>query len=240
MRECFGAIPENYLVLDTETLCFGKGNLPVEIGHTLVEARKPITQRAYLIDWTRCPYVQEDWLRDQLAAVKDRMERDYMTGENTGRVYDVTYEKLRDEGKPYITVLQYYLDLVRRVTKRGFCAVGHNVKFDTELLSNTWSEFLGGKTFEFSDTCVWDTGSLYKASLMGLLPLPREPLEDFMHRARYAKAPGVKWNILHCIQSLGLIDQHGLNPSRLHGAGYDSYCTHLILESLRTMLETAK
>ena len=126
------------------------------------------------------------------------------------------------------------------MTKRGFCVVGHNVKFDCDLLTSTWSEYLNSETYHFDNACVWDTGSLYKASVLGLLPLPREDLHEFMQRARYKRAPGVKWNVLHCVQALGLVDKHGLEVDKLHGAGYDSYCTHLIMEELRAMLEKAK
>lgn len=236
LRDAFGYLPENYLVLDTETLCFGRDNLPVEIGNALVQNRVVTSQRDYLLDWTRNPHVEEPWLRDQLRAVKERMEVDEC-GEATGRHYHTTYELLRQQGRPVEEVLRNYLALVRRVAARDFCFVGHNLRFDLKLLHSTWSEFLAGDTFLFSESCIWDTGAIFKAASIGLVPKPGEDLHAFMHRATYAHAPGVKWNLQHCLKTLRLDTKHQLDCDKLHGAGFDCFCTHLIFEEIRTVLE---
>lgn len=243
IRERFGKLPDDYISLDTETLSFGEDNLPVEIGHALVKGRKPISRYDYLLDWLKEPAqtedgfdaVQADWLQDQLLYVRDRMEKDEH-GNPTGRKYDITFQKLRDAGRTWHKVLRYYLDLLRRVTAKGFCIVGHNVSFDLKLLSSVWDEFLG-ESFDFDAVPQFDTGVLFKAMQIGLTPAPHESLAEYTHRVRHKRCPGVPWNLLHGMRTLGVIDKHGLDASKLHGAGYDSYCTHLFFEELRLTME---
>ena len=160
-------------------------------------------------------------------------------GEPTGRKYPITYELLRDQGKNYAKLLRFYLRLCQKCVKSGYAISGHNVGYDLELLSNTWSEFLGGETIEFSEHVVYDTGALFKAATLSLLPIPGETITRYLTRAKNVRAPGVKWNLLHVIESLGLVDKHSLDVGQLHGAGYDAYVSFLLFEELRHLLEGA-
>jgi ribulose kinase len=61
-----------------------------------------------------------------------------------------------------------------------------------------------------------------------------------MKRAWYKRAAGLKWNLHFCMTSLDMFEKHGIDPDKLHGAGYDAWCTSLLFEELRQVLETGR
>lgn len=236
----WGELPSSYLSFDIETMGLVRDwDLPVEIGHTLVVDRKPVETTALLLDWTRHPSVDQEWLRDRLQQCKFNTEHT-KHGMPSGKTYHFTFERLRDEGVSPQEALTYYHDLLLWARREYGAFIGQNAWFfDAELFPLTLEEFTG-REFSFADNELFDTGGLFKAASCRppLLPATQDTLRSYFLRVRSHCARGVRWNIGHCVDTLGILAD-GWDPALLHTAGTDSFVVHRLFERLRELLQAA-
>jgi DNA polymerase III epsilon subunit-like protein len=77
-----------------------------------------------------------------------------------------------------------------------------------------------------------DTAALYKGWKLGMPRQPGENSEMYARRVLGIRAPGLKYSVPTCLQTLGI----QIEPSHLHDADNDAYATHLIFEALQKIL----
>lgn len=236
-RRFKAGLPSNYCCWDLETTGFKRDDdLILEIGHCIVHNREPANRMATLLDWTRSDHVDQTWLRDQLAYVKEKVERDE-DGNPSGKHFHITYDRLRDEGVPPEDALEFYFDLFTRIHDGGGFFVGQNsYGFDAEFFACQTDEFLGER-FVFEPDSMIDVGALEKSTQLGMIVFDDETLKDYFRRVAHYSRKGVKWNIEHCAAKYNLAELYDLDLSKLHGAGEDSYICHLIYEEIRGLIE---
>lgn len=235
-------LPRNYVSWDMETTGFERDwDFPLQIGHVLVADGKIVTRREYILQWTRSPFVDQKWLRERLDYLRDRIEFDPKKGRRTGRVWQLSYDRIDKEGKDPIKVLTYYRDLFRKCRKHGYIGIGQQVWYDAVMFGNTSHEFLNGDGFDFHDDELFDVGALVKSIQCEppLMPKPDDSLRKWAQRVNATVVPGVKWTINHAVELFGLKADAAFDPALLHGAGEDSYWAHRICEEIRCHMNTA-
>ena len=226
--------PKNYLSFDTESTGFDTSwDLPLQYGHTLVTDGKVVAKREYILQWTRSPYVDQAWLKDQLKYLENKFRE-------MGKTWHLSYDRVDAEGKPPAAVLRYYLELFKRSRKHKHFIAGQNVWFDCEMFANTSREFLAGDTFEFDEDEVFDIGAIVKTIQLPtpVMPHPLDTLQGWTKRVKGKFAKGVKWNIAATIELLKLNDAE-FDANALHGAECDSYWVHRILDELGIRMGSA-
>lgn len=236
------ALPDTYLSFDLETTGFEKDwDIPLQIGHTLVVDGKISARREYILQWTRSPYVKQEWLKDKLLYLKDRIEFDPKLGRRTGRTWQFDYERIDREGRDPIKVLTYYRDLFRKCRANDCLFVGQQGWYDSGMFANVSHEFLNGDGFEFDDDEMFDVGSLVKSIQCEppLMPKPEETLRQWAGRINATRKPGVMWTIKHAVELFGLKADATFDATKLHGAGEDSYWVHRIMQELRKHMHRA-
>lgn len=227
-------LPENYLVFDTETTGFKAGyDLPIDIGHVIVRDRQVVQRGNFLLNWADYPGIEPAWLEDRFDRIQQQMAP-------KGQTFHYSVERLRREGKDPAKVLSFYRTLLQRNREADASIVGHNAwSFDVGILQHAARETLD-QDVPFEDAELYDTGCLFKASQLNLLPATGETLRAFFQRVQHVSAKGVYWNLAHCIQHFGLDASYRLDPGEAHQAGYDAYCSHLVFENLRTNFAVSK
>jgi DNA polymerase III epsilon subunit-like protein len=231
MEGRFRNFPNDYLVLDTETtgVVFGD-DLIWQIGHCFVRNSLPVDRGNVLLDWTRHPRVQQNWLRQRIEATRRHVEYD-KDGRPTGKKFHITYERMRDEGVSPEPILQEYLAWFEELHEDQVFFVAHNgYHFDAEMLTSHFWRFLG-KRWGFDDGELMDTGMVLKAAQSSLVPWTGETLQDFSRRAYSQRLRGVRWALdQYAVPKFGLDKKYGLDMSQAHDAGFDAYVTHLLFQ----------
>jgi hypothetical protein len=237
-------LSDDYLTFDLETTGFrrttdhdkGHGaDLPVDFGWRLVRDRRVVHKGHYYLDWTRYPeYVEPEWLEEELARIGRHMAK-------ANKTWIYSPALLQEKGRDPFWVLNFAYDLFEANRESGAVFVGHNaLAFDAGLLNTTFTEFLG-KSWEFRDGELIDTGSLEKVlsclatgdPYQYFTPRADEPLGAFLRRVAASPRGGIPWNIEHCVEKYQYVKEHGLDPRKLHGADADSHVCHLLIEDNR-------
>ena len=216
-----------YLVIDCETTGPARDwDLVYELGYCLMDRGECVTEGEILLNWADHPDVNENWLRDRMAAVAERMKQN-------GGTFSGSIERMRQEGiKPELG-LRKYLQLLRQVRKSNGYFVGHNAwAFDVKFLQNQLREYLGSM-FTFRDDEVMDTGAIEKGAMLGQMPKPDDTPKSYFSRVCATRAAGVKWSIDHCVKKYGLAERYGLDMSMAHRAGFDAAVTAILFEEFR-------
>lgn len=223
------ALPVNYVVLDIETIGPGNESLITEIGYVIVHGTRIAKQGAWVLDWSLPAYaewVPKDWLIEAFRQMEAVM----------GRPLNVDFTRMQQVGKDPRKVLTAASKLMQDVRRHRLPVVGHNVRtFDIRTINRHREEWLQEEPIRFDGALdVLDTGQLFRAvsAKPVVLPEQHDSLRTFLRRVMSAKTG--KWNLGHCLETRGLMA--GLDRSKLHGAEYDCYCTHLLFESIRNDL----
>jgi DNA polymerase III epsilon subunit-like protein len=110
--------------------------------------------------------------------------------------------------------------------------VGHNLTgFDIPFVEYHMQK--EGFPFKFDRERVFDTGAMFKANRLGLLPRDDEPVWDFFCRVRDIRARGVLWNLAFAVREYGLVEKHSIDTSAAHDAAADTLMTHYLYKEMR-------
>lgn len=230
LRGQFGGFPRDLLVLDLETTGFSKANdLIVSIGHVIVEDGVVADRMEAFLNWADHPGVNQVWLEDKMRYTAEKMAE-------RGRTYQISYADLYQKGVEPIGVLESYYQLLVEMRAAGYGFVMHNgYNFDAPFLCNHFHRWLG-KDLAFGDNEIWDTGVIEKASQINSIPDRRDTMRAWAKRVGAARVKDVHWGLAdHCVPKYDLAARFGLDPTQAHGAGYDSYVTHLLFEEFRRL-----
>lgn len=223
------ALPTSYIALDTETIGPGNDQLVTDIGYVIVKNSEVVERATWVLNWTDEAYhewVSPEWV-DEACQIMTRVMH---------RPLNVDVDRMRKEGEDPRTVLRRTLKLLEDVVRHRLPLVGNNVEhFDVRVLGNHFNEWLDGATFDKTPLAILDPGLLFKALRSTPTPLPRysDNLPKYLKRIK-GLSNGQKYGLEYCLSETGLLSN--LDPTQLHGAEYDSYCSHLLFEQLRKEL----
>lgn len=226
----YGGFPRDYMVLDLETTGFSKANdLIVNIGHVIVEDGVVADRMDVLLNWPDHPGVNQMWLEDKMRYTREKMAE-------RGRTYQMHYAHLYERGHEPLGILEAYFQLIKAQQEAGYGFVMHNgYNFDAPFLCNHFHRWLG-KELKFGPNEIWDTGMIEKAVQINSVPDRRDTMQAWSKRVSGARVKDVNWGLTeHCIPKYDLAVRYGLDESQAHGAGYDSYVTHLLFETFRQL-----
>lgn len=206
-----GALPDDYLVFDTETSGVDVATDRIlQFGFVLVRGRQIMDQYSFLARRTR----QEVTIHPD--AIK---------------VHGIDYDKLEREGIPPAEVIATVIDLFETARKHGMMFVGHNIaSFDAPMFERECT--VSGKDFRFGDHEVLDTGMIVKAAQMRGYFDPSLSLKAWARRVAEVRARGIYWNLdRYCTEKFKLMEG---GKVKAHDAMADCILTHRLLEKLRT------
>lgn len=220
----WSALPDRYLVIDIETTGLEIGtDLIIQFGWVGVTDREIVSEGSVFLDWTRESRVDQEWLRQQLAAVAERMAE-------KGHTCPHDYARLSQEGGEPISVLQSIAAMLAAWDDQETALVGHNLyTFDLPHLAAHFEGWLEQSGVPWGGPLV-DTGLIVKAAQLQLFPWPEEGLEEWYVRVRDYHTR-VRWALPWCMETLGI----AVDPQRqsAHSADYDAYMTYRLLEHCR-------
>jgi len=223
--------PENYFIFDLETCGFSpRKDLIVEVGWAVVRDRQIVNCEGMLLDWTRMPWVDQHWLRNQLL----RVERAYT---EKGRAWNIPYERLADEGVEPLEGLAVMGQLLHESVLDDEWIVGHNAwGFDRRMIDGATSRFLKLK-IPWKPGAIFDTGLMEKAAQLHRPQQPGESRDEWYGRVSANRA-SIQWNLDgHCVQKYKLVERFNLDLSEMHQAGFDCIFTHCLFETFRQIAE---
>lgn len=224
-RECFGKLPDSYLVIDTETTGLSPADdLIVQLGWCEVQNRRVVDNAGVVLNWLGSDaFVPED-------EFLGRLERTRKVMESKGNYYPWTPEVIRGGDDPLVCLA----DLLFRIEADHVpCIVTHNGwSFDAPMLESHFRRFLY-RDYYFNEHRMLDTGAIEKGSQLGLTPQPDDSLRDFTRRVMQRRST-IKWSLAnHCVPRYDLARKHNLDLDSAHTAPFDCYVTHLLLETYR-------
>lgn len=233
-----GSWPTSYVTLDTETCGFSlKRDVVVEIGHCLVEDGVVTDRLNLVLDWSNHPVVPADYVKRRLEEVRRAMAAD-------GRAYGMTWERMCAEGIRPEKALAFYHKLLATFASAGLPFALHNGFFDEEMLAHNFAGF-GVDPAGFALPPVWfDTASIEKANQLAgdpdALPRPGETLRTYFRRLKYMSRGNVKCNLCeHCAVKYRFAEKYGVDMAQAHGAGFDAYLVHLLMQEFGGQGEAA-
>lgn len=241
-QKIIGPFPDNYTVFDFETsgVSFSQ-DLIVEAGYAIVRDRKVEHGGAVILDWTRSPLIDQQWLQDRLESTKYHVEN--KKGVPTGRTYHYSHDRLAQEGEDPIASLTEFYHLIKDCLDRKELLVAHNGwYFDRNMLDQHVVRFMTGQAkLPWTANSIFDTGLTEKAAQLGPrgLPRPEDNLTSFYRRIRDWRV-SIKWALdNHCVPKYGLAEKHSLDMDAAHTGDFDCQVTSYLFEHWREMLETA-
>lgn len=233
-------LPENYFVFDFETTGLKLDtDLILQIGYCHVENKQVVANEAFVLDWTSCSDVDQNWLIDRIKSTKKYIETDRVTNQPTGRKYQFSITRLQEEGLPPKIVLAAFQDMIISYATSNVALTGYNIwKFDTKMWESHSKKFLGAE-YKFNPASLLDLGLMEKASQLNLTPKPTETIEEFYRRAANAFGKNVGWSLERdIIPKYRLDKRYGLDVSKAHNADFDCQATHCLMETYRGITNT--
>jgi hypothetical protein len=231
LLSAIGGLPDNYLIIDVETNGMSIKDelvLPTQLGYLLAVNRKIEGYGAVIVDWSR---VLPNHLKPAFWDKVHRMEQDMAS---SGLSCKVPARRIRAEGEDPREAWPVYHELLTKSMARGLKVVGFNISaFDRPLLARVGDQM--DSPLEFPADSLLDFGVFEKAINDQLeLPHPdKGPLAQWYHYARYAYTRN-KWNLAtHCVAKYGLC----CDPAETHGADYDCWINHQLVEAYRALAE---
>jgi hypothetical protein len=190
--------------------------------------RKVEGNGAVVVDWSR---VLPGHARDAFWQRVHDTERGFA---DRGRCYQVPAGRIRAEGEDPRDAWPAYRDMIAAALGGGLKLVGHNiVYFDCPLLSRVGDQM--DSPLDFQAHQLLDFGLFEKALSAGLeLPHPAKgTLEQWYRYVKSAFAKG-KWSLTpHCVEKYNL----GADQALAHGADYDCWISHQLVEAHRAIVE---
>ena len=224
-----GGWPDDYLVLDLETQGldqFSTTTLPLEFGWCLVENRSVVSDGAVVLDWTRYPRVDLDWLATTMEKTRNAMVA-------RGLTYPFDISHLQTHGVDPREAITAARRLVKESLAARYRIVGHNLyAFDRPLLERSFASYIR-KPLLVPPDAVLDTGMIEKARMLKTYPpSPGElAVRSWYDKIRRANNR-VRWNMSeHCARTYGL----PVDITEAHAAGYDCRINHLLVERMRKL-----
>ncbi len=216
-------LPNDYLVLDIETDGFSPTqNSILQIGYALVLKGLVKNQGGVYIETPEADlqaYENGFYVRKQKAAGNDGY---------------IKAADVRQHGQPRDQVFALLRRLIEDVMKNfpGSFVVGHNlVGFDQPFIEYFSAKC--GQPIAFDKTRLFDTGVMFKANKLGMLPRDGDSLYEFLCHVRDIRAKGVLWSLSTACKELDLEKKHGLDLSQAHDAAADTLFTHYVYQALR-------
>ncbi len=229
----FGSMPRDYMVIDIETSGPSiQTDLILELGHVIVEDGVPVERMSFMLNWA------DDALVD-VGALRARMEWTRSNMANRGRVYQMHFDQMVQTGAAPVSALEDYLALILDVRKAGYKFVMHNgYGFDVPRLCEHFRRWVGAE-FDFGPNEVWDTGMIEKSLASGQMAQVGDTIKSWSRRVSGSRKAGVNWSLAeHCVPKYGLAQKAGVDMSESHGAGHDTFVTHLLFEEFRRIAAT--
>lgn len=226
-QETYGGFPDDYLVVDTETTGFKKGDdLIWNFGACLVSGRKEIKRVNIVLNWVDHPLVDRRWLERQIQKTREQMRAG-------GRECHLSIETLKEGVKPE-DGMEKFGDLLSASRTAKVPIIGHGiVKFDAPRISQQLEEWIG-LVWKFRRKETIDTAAIEKACESGMEPKAGESYFDFSKRVLNKPMSGIKWSLdEHCLKKYKLRERYGIKTDDLHRADSDAYLCHLVFEEYR-------
>lgn len=225
-------IPDDYLVLDVETLGYGKEVPIAQIGWGVVKDRQLVNVESLLLNWLLPEYGQcPDWVRSQILRITGDMAK-------KGKRYCTTAERMEREGLDPFDVIDSYRKLINMYVDTGGLVVGHNVwAFDRIRIDHHCRQFFD-ESIRWRPNSIFDTGLTEKAAQSNRPPFPEETLDAYYQRINGGFSK-IKWNLEeHCVTKYKLAERYGVDPSLAHDAGHDCRLTYCLFETYREITES--
>lgn len=225
--------PDNYLVFDTETTGgFSPASaLIVEVGWAVVRDRQLRDSQSLVLDWTRDPRIDQNWLAYSLDRTKREMEAQ-------GKPRHFTYDYLRTHGVPPWEGLHVLVTLLYEALAHGDMLVGHNAwRFDRGMVNGHTARFMNGYQLPWGENHIVDTGLTEKGIGMNRPPYAYETLDDWYTRVNGSRIKGVTWSLDQvCVPKYRLVERFGLDMTQAHQAAFDCRCCWALLETYRALI----
>lgn len=219
-----GGWPEDYLVFDLETTGLDPAkDLIVQLGWAESVSREVIDCDQVLLDWTRHPAVGLGRLRDDIAAVTDRMQA-------RGHAYHITLDALRRHGVDPVEALSGFVEFLERAVADGLWLVGHNAAaFDAAFVEAAVRRYCGQATWRFPRGRLIDTGMIEKGRAVGEPPPCLGGVPSWYTRVGALRRK-VSWSL-----SGACNERYGLNlaADAAHAADADARATAALVEAMR-------
>ena len=120
----------------------------------------------------------------------------------------------------------------------GSVIIGHNITgFDLPFIEYFTTKV--GCPIKLPRDRIFDTGAMYKANKLGMLPAGGEAMWNFFVKVRDIRARGVLWNLGLAAEELGVVEKYGLDLSGAHDASFDVLITHYVYQEMRGNLLVA-
>lgn len=226
-----GSFPQNYVCFDMEGTGLKKSeDLIIELGSCRVKDCAAEEYESMLLDWTKTPYVDPDWLEVKLEGINKYL------GYKSAAQTKFTVDKLRKEGVEPDTAFRSYVEILGKAD----WVIGHNIiGFDLPRFSFSVAEWLG-YSFEVPEEKVIDTAAIEKAKQLRISPKKNESFYAFQKRVLNAFAgKGVRYSLInYVVPTYKLDEQYGLDMTKGHTAGFDAMLIHLFIEELRGLLSS--
>lgn len=222
-------IPKDYLAIDLETTGFSREHdMITQMAWVNVIDGRIVDQGCDILDWT--PMVDNYWLKRRLEDTTIKMAE-------KGDPFHMSAERMREEGRYPITVLDEWMDRMQKAVRTGHPLAAHNGTFDLSWICQAIFKRLGIELplVKLNDL-LWDTGTVEKASELGWLPSAKAPRTEWQHYVRNAHSR-IKWSQKRCIEKYKLAERFGLNMDQLHDAGQDARVVHLLMEEYRRLAQ---
>lgn len=231
MKAVMGPLPDNYIIIDTETCGLEpREDYVLQLGQVIVKDRQVVHQAGLYLDWVRPGILPEQWLRNRMAGIADNMARH-------GAQYRVNFDVMMTEGVDARSVINEWASTIKTGLDSGMSLVGHNIaSYDLVMLSRHVVDVCKNPLL-IPGNAVCDTGMLEKARQINMAPSPGENMVEWFWRV-YAAKRRVKWKLDgHCADQYDLWVRSGLNPTLAHDAVADCVLTYHLLEAMREFLE---
>lgn len=218
-------LPDNYLVIDTETLGFSsQRDRVVQIGMCLVQDGE---------------FCHELWNEDYLTRTLKWPKEDFVGKEEAIGIHHCDYEYCQENGVEPVSALSLLQDIITWACDRQFYLVGHNIhKFDIPFLVGSMKRSGFALTVCFER--VIDTAMFVKGMQLGMLPSRDDKrFSDYWSRVGGTQSPGVYFNLArYCVARFGLDQKYGVDVTQAHGAGYDCWLAHLVVRELNALVSS--
>lgn len=231
--------PDTYVALNVKSIGSARGgHLIVEIGLCPVRNRQPQESVRYVLDWTRDPSIDQEWLRRHLKQTKQEVE--YLLGEPTGRVYLLDCNLLATEGKEPHSVLTTVHDIIHSNHARTpFVVTHHGPFYELSPLEDHFCRYVDS-TFAFRDDQFIATGMLSKASQLDWFPDPTETPASFYGHVFAMIRSAAYWDLdPFCMVHFDLKEQIDRIGGRTYRADQNAFIEHLLFETFRQLAESA-